>query len=107
MEKKTPSLGLLYSMSQDKLKVLKKYLEKNFSKGFIRANSSLATSPILFAWKPRGGLQFCVDYRKLNAMTIKNQYPLSLIKKTLECICKVKIYSKIDIIAAFNRLRIQ
>ena len=40
-------------------------------------------------------------------MTIKNQYFLSLIKETLERICKVKIYSKIDIIAVFNCLCIQ
>ena len=40
-------------------------------------------------------------------MTIKNWYPLPLIKKTLERICKAKIYSKIDIIAAFNRLSMQ
>ena len=107
MEEKTPPWGPLYSMSQDELKVLKKYLEKHLSKGFIRASSSPTTFPILFACKPRGGLRFCVDYRQLNAMTIKNQYPLPLIKETLERICKAKIYSKIDIIAAFNCLRMQ
>ena len=104
---KTPPWGPLYSMSSDKLKVLKKYLEKNLSKGFIRATSSPTASPVLFACKPKGGLRFCVDYRQLNVMIIKNQYLLPLIKKILECICKAKIYSKIDIIAAFNRLRIQ
>ena len=107
MEEKTPLWGSLYSMSQDKLKILKKYLEKNLSKGFVKASSSLATSPVLFACKSEGGLRFCVDYRQLNAMTIKNQYSLPLIKETLERICKAKIYSKIDIIAAFNCLCMQ
>ena len=107
MEEKTPPWGPLYSMSQDELKVLKKYLEEHLSKGFIRASSSPAASPVIFARKPEGGLRFCVDYRQLNAMTIKNRYPLPLIKETLERICKAKIYSKIDIIAAFNRLRMQ
>lgn len=94
-------------MSQDELKYLKKYLEEHLDKGFIRASFSPAASPVLFARKPGGGLQFCVDYRQLNAMTIKNQYPLPLIKETLERICKAKIYSKINIIAAFNYLRMQ
>ena len=94
-------------MFQDELKVLKKYLEKNLSKGFIRASSSPAASPVLFACKPEGSLRFCVNYRQLNAITIKNQYLLLLIKKTLERICKAKIYRKIDIIAAFNCLRMQ
>ena len=105
MEEKTLPWGFLYSMSQDELKVLKKYLEENLSKGFIRASSSPATSSVLFTRKLEGDLQFCVDYRQLNAMTIKNQYFLPLIKKILECIYKAKIYSKIDIIAAFNCLR--
>ncbi len=107
MEDKTPSWGPLYSISQDELKVSKKYLEKNLSKGFIRANSSPVASPVLFARKPGGGLRFCINYRQLNAMTIKNRYPLPFIKETLERICKAKIYSKIDIIAAFNHLRMQ
>ena len=107
MEEKTPPWGPLYSMSQDELKVFKKYLEENLSKGFIKASSSPAASPVLFARKPGGGLRFCVDYRQLNAMTIKNRYSLPLIKEILECICKAKIYSKIDIIAAFNHLRMQ
>lgn len=107
MEGKTPLWKPLYSISQDELKCLKKYLEEHLDKGFIRASSSPAASPVLFARKPRGGLRFCVDYRQLNTMTIKNRYLLSLIKETLERICKAKIYSKINIIAVFNHLRMQ
>ena len=107
MEEKTLPWGLLYSMSQDELKVLKKYLKENLSKGFIRASSFLATFSVLFAHKPESDLQFCVNYRQLNAMTIKNRYPLLLIKETLERIYKAKIYSKIDMIAIFNCLHMQ
>ena len=107
IEKKTPPWGPMYNMFQDELKLLKKYLEENLSKGFIRGSYSPTASPVLFARKLGDGLQFCVNYRQLNAMTIKNRYSLPLIKETLEHICKAKIYSKIDIIAAFNCLRIQ
>ena len=107
MEEKTPLWGFLYSMSQDKLKVLKKYLEENFSKRFPQPSSSPTTSSVFFARKPESGLRFCIDYKQLNVMTIKNQYPLPLIKKTLERICKAKIYGKIDIIATFNDLCMQ
>ena len=107
IEEKTLPWGLLYSMSQDELKMIKKYLEEHLSKGFIRASSSPVTSPVLFARKLEGGLRFCVNYRQLNAMTIKNRYLLPLIKETLKCICKAKIYSRIDIIAAFNCLCMQ
>ena len=107
VEGKAPTWGPLYSMSADELKMLKAYIEKMVDKGFIRASSLSAASPVLFARKPGGGLRFCVDYRTLNAITVKNQYPLPLIKETLECVCKAKIFSKIDIIAAFNKLRIK
>ena len=70
MEEKTLLCGSLYSMSQDKLKVSKKYLKENLSKGFIRASFSLIASLVLFIYKPEGDLRFCVDYKQLNAMTI-------------------------------------
>ena len=102
---KTPGYGPLYGMSQDELKVLKKYLDDNLKKGFIRASSSPAASPVLFVRKPGGGLRFCVDYRALNAITIKDRYPLPLVSETLSCLSKAKFFTKLDVIAAFNRLR--
>jgi len=102
---KTSTFGPLYDMSQDELRVLKKYLEDNLTKGFIQASSSPAASSVLFVKKSSGGLRFCVDYRGLNAMTVKNRYPLPLIRETLDRLAKAKYYIKLDIIAAFNKLR--
>lgn len=93
-------------MLQEELKVLKEYLISRLHKGFIRASSSPAASPVLFVRKPGGGLRFCVDYRGLNALTVKNRYPILLIKKTLHQLAKAKWYSKIDIMAAFNKIPI-
>ena len=76
--------GPLYSMSREELKVLKKYLTENLNKGFIQASSSPAAAPVLFVKKPGGGLHFCVDYRALNTIIIKNHYPLPLIQETLD-----------------------
>jgi hypothetical protein len=103
---KQHGFGPLYGMSQDELKVLRKYLEDHLSKGFIRASSSPVASPVIFVKKPGGGLRFCVDYRALNAVTVKNRYPIPLIQETLSRLSKAKYYTKLDIIAAFNRLRI-
>ena len=70
-------------MSQNELKVLRKYLEDNLSKGFIRASASSVASLVIFVKKPRGGLRFCVNYRALNAISIKNYYLILLIQETL------------------------
>ena len=91
-------------MSQEELKVLKKYLKDHLTKGFIRASSSPAASPVLFVKKLGGGLRFCVNYRSLNAITVKNRYPIPLIKETLDRLSKATIFTKLDVIAAFNKL---
>ena len=104
-EGKKPGFGPLYNISRDELLVLDKYIKDNTAKGFIRSSQSEAASPVLFVRKPGGGIRLCVDYRGLNAITIKNRYPLPLFKETLMRLCRAKHFSIIDIIAAFNKLR--
>ena len=62
----------LYSMSCDEALKLCQYLDENLSKEFIRASCSDAAASVLFMKKLRGGLCFCVDYRGLNVITVKN-----------------------------------
>ena len=61
----------------------------------------------MFIKKPSRGLRFCVDYRGLNAITKKNRYPIPLIQETLQRLSKAKWFTKLDVIAAFNNLRIK
>jgi len=102
---KTSIFESLYDMSQDELRVLKKYLKNNLVKDFIQASSFFAISSILFVKKPSEELRFCVNYRDLNAMTVKNRYSLPLIREILDRLAKTKYYIKLDIIAVFNKLR--
>ena len=48
-----------------------------------------------------------MDYRGFNTVTVKNRYPLPLILETLNRLNRIKIFIKLDIISAFNRLRIR
>jgi hypothetical protein len=104
-EKEVP-WGPLYNMSRDELLVLRKTLTDLLDKGFIRVSNSPAAAPVLFVKKPGGGLRFCVDYRGLNRITKKDRYPLPLIYETLRSISKAKWFTKLDVIAAFHKLRI-
>jgi hypothetical protein len=106
-KRKIPLFGKIYEISRGKLKILKKYLKQNLLKGFIRIFLSSVAVSILFAKKPDSGFRFCVDYRILNNIIIKNRYPLSLIKKTLNRFSEIRYFIKINIIAAFNRIRIK
>ncbi|CAJ2511912.1 Uu.00g075370.m01.CDS01 [Anthostomella pinea] len=93
-------------MSQSELRVVKKYLDDNMQKKFIRPSELRSAAPLLLARKPGGGVRVCVDYRGLNDITIKNRYPLPLIRETLDALSTSNIFSKLDVIAAFNRIRI-
>lgn len=102
---KKPPQSRLYPMSGFKLQKVKEYLEENLQKGFISPSTAPYASPVLFVQKHDGSLRFCVDYRKLNAITIRNRYPIPLIEEVLARVVGCKYLTKLDIIAAFNKLR--
>ena len=94
-------------MSRDELLVLRKTLTELLDKGFIRVSNSPAAAPVLFVKKPNRGLRFCVDYRGLNQITKKDRYPLPLIYETLRSISRARWFTKLDVIAAFHKIRIK
>ena len=69
------SLGT-YRMAPMELRELKKQLEELLRKGLIRPSTSPWGAPIFFVKKKDASLRLCVDYRRLNRVTIKNKYPL-------------------------------
>ena len=88
-------------MSAEELKVIKRYLVNNLDKGFIKPSQVPFAAPVLFVKKSDGSLCFCIDYRKLNLLTKKDQYLLPLIDKTLAWIGRAKLFTKLNIWQAF------
>jgi hypothetical protein len=101
----TPPFGTIYPMSPTELETLRKYVEDNLRKGFIRHSQSPCGAPILFVKKPDGTLRLCVDYRGLNKITTKNRYPLPLIGELLDRISRAKFFTKFDVRDGYHRLR--
>jgi hypothetical protein len=99
--------GPLYSMTKEELLVLRKTLIDHFEKGWIRVSKSPAGASVLFVRKPGGGLRFCVNYRKLNEITKKDRISLPLIIETLRMMAKAEWYTKLDVSAAFHKIRIK
>ncbi len=62
---------------------------------------------VLFVKKFEEELCFCMNYWNLNVITVKNQYSLSLISEMLNHLSRAKIFIKLNIISAFNWLRIK
>jgi predicted aspartyl protease len=96
----------LYRQSTDELRAMKEYLTEHLQRGFIAASNYPYASPVLFVKKPDGSLRFCIDYRKLNALTKKDSYPLPRIDELLARVSKAKVFTKLDIRQAFHRIRI-
>ena len=88
--------------SDQKMAAIKKYIDKHLKKDFIWPSSSVAVFPILLVKKPGGEVNFCIDYRALNAVTVKNKYSIPLISKTLGNLSGSVRYTKLNVIHAFD-----
>jgi hypothetical protein len=94
-------------LSEKELQVLREYINENLKKGYIRFSILLARYPVFFVPKLNGKLRMYVDYRQLNAITIKNRYILSLIHEMQNRIKKFKIFIKIDIRKGYYKIKIK
>ncbi len=101
------SVFTLYNMNHDEILELRRYLNENLSKDFIQVNHFHMIASVLFVKKLKEEFHFCVNYQDLNIITVKNWYSLSLISETLNCLSRAKIFIKLNIISAFNRLWIK
>jgi len=98
--------GRLYNLSDHELGQLRDYLAEAEAKGWIRPSVSPAGSPIIFVPKKNGKLHLCVDYHRLNAVTIKNCYPLPLVSEILDRLVGAKYYTSMDLKDAYHCIRL-
>jgi len=97
----------MHRLGRDKGLAVKAYIQDINSRGEIRESKSKYASPVLVVKKPGGSLRVCVDYRALNTVTIKNRNAPPIIKETLARLSNVGYYTVVDVIAAFNKIRIK
>jgi len=96
-----------YRMPPAELAELKTQLHDLLEKGFIRPSTSSWDCPALFVKKKDGSLRMCVDYRPLNAVTVKNKYPLPRIDVLFDQLAGAKVFSKIDLRSGYHQIKIQ
>lgn len=87
----------IFPMSQPEDKELGRFLDDALAKGYIVPSKLLMVSPVFFVKKKDRKLHFMQDYRKLNAVTIKNHYPLPLTSDIINRLTKAKIFTKFDV----------
>ncbi|GBG85816.1 hypothetical protein CBR_g40626 [Chara braunii] len=102
-----PPKGCIYRMSEEELTVLRAQLDDLLDKGWIQPSRSPYGAPVLFVRKKNKALRLCIDYRKLNAQTVKNAGPLSRIDDLLERLGRAKFFSKLDLKSRYHQISVR
>ncbi|CAG9136407.1 unnamed protein product [Plutella xylostella] len=93
-----------YKLSLDEKIRVRAIISDLLSKGIIRESESEFASPIILVKKKDGSDRMCVDYRALNAITIKDRYPLPLIDDHIDRLGGSKYFSGIDMASGFHQI---
>ena len=94
----------VYPMNRIEDKAVQKFLHDELEKGYIRESKSPYASSFFFVRKKDGKMRPVQDYRKINAITIRNQYPLPLIADLIRDLSNAHIYTKLDVRWGYNNV---
>lgn len=83
---------------------VKQHLRELFDAGIIRESESPFASPLVLVRKKNGKIRLCVDYRKLNARTIKDAYALPNIEETFSALSGAKWFSVMDLKSGYYQV---
>nr|GFB67309.1 putative reverse transcriptase domain-containing protein [Tanacetum cinerariifolium] len=102
-----PVARTLYRLAPSELQELSTQPQELSDKGFIRPISSPWGAPVLFVKKKDGSLRLCIDYRELNKLSMKNQYPLPRIDDLFDQLQGLRVYPKTDLRSGYHQLRVR
>ncbi|KAK3559412.1 hypothetical protein QTP86_013362 [Hemibagrus guttatus] len=103
----SPPKGQIYPLYLPESKAMEEYIESSLAAGHIRPSTSPAAAGFFFVGKKDGGLRLCIDYRGLNAVTVRYPYPLLLVPAALEQLRGAQVFTKLDLRSAYNLVRIR
>ncbi|WAQ88258.1 hypothetical protein PtA15_9A385 [Puccinia triticina] len=101
-----PQTSRIIPLSPAENEALDTLIKEGLESGTIRRTTSPWAAPVLFTGKKDGNLRPCFDYRKLNAVTVKNKYPLPLTMDLVDSLLDADKFTKLDLRNAYGNLRV-
>jgi len=101
------SRARVYPLSRNEKEEVQKFINKHLKKGYIRPLKSPQISPVFFIEKKNKDKHMVMDYHRLNKQTVKNNYPLPLIKDLVDSMDNKRVFTKIDLRWGYNNMRIK
>ncbi|KAH9084275.1 hypothetical protein LEN26_020965, partial [Aphanomyces euteiches] len=101
----TPIKSAPFRVSQKEGELMEAEIQQYLDLGLIHPSTSPWASPVLMIRKPDGSIRFCIDYRKLNDVTIKDRYPMPRVDDLLDVLGKSKYFSTMDVASGYWNVR--
>ena len=94
-----------YRYSPQQKYEIERQVQEMLASGLIGSSTSPFASPVLLIQKKDGSCRFCVDFRRLNDLTIKNRFLMPIIEEILKELARSKYFTKLDMKSGYRQVR--
>ncbi len=102
-----PVCAYPYPIAVTQRPILLNFIEEMLANGIIRPSTSPYSAPVVLVKKKTGDLRFCVDYRKLNAATVKNKYPIPRMNNIFDNFFGAKYFTTLDLFSGYWQIKMR
>ena len=97
----------LYRQTPDELTETKRQIDEYLKNGHVRPSTSPFGAPVLLVKKKDGSMRMCVDYRALNDITIKNNFPIPRVDDLHDRLATARYFTKLDLYSSYHQIPIR